>query len=150
MGRRDRRDDIPLLAWHFLEHFSAGRMPPINGITPDAMLMLQSYDWPGNVRELQNAIERAVALAEGTHLDVENFQERLTRTAPRAPEGQEDTSDLLSIRKRILRGFERDHIIRLLKENGGNVSAAARQAGINRRSLYRLMQRYDIDPKSLQ
>lgn len=148
---RERRDDIPLLAWHFLERFSAGRMPPIGGITPNAMLMLQAYDWPGNVRELQNAVERAVALTEGTYLDVEDFPERLVQTAPAASSNDpEDESDLLSIRKRIVQGFEREHIIRLLKESGGNISAAARQAGINRRSLYRLMQRYDIDPKALR
>jgi DNA-binding NtrC family response regulator len=147
---RDRRDDIPLLAAHFVERFGEHRMPPVRGISPDALLMLQGYDWPGNVRELQNAIERAVALAEGEYLEVPDFPERITKNMPQILTGEEGSGDLLSVRKQIVRGYERDYVLRLLKESAGNVSAAARQAGINRRTLYRLMERYDIDLDALR
>jgi DNA-binding NtrC family response regulator len=147
---RDRRDDIPLLVWHFIERFGGTRIPRISGITPEAMIMLQSHHWPGNIRELQNAIERAVALAEGEYLEARDFPERMLQAAPGKVEKGGDVNDLLAIRKQVLQGFERNHIIRLLKENGGNVSVAARQAGINRRTLYRLMRRYGIDLETIR
>jgi len=147
---RERRDDISMLAWHFVERFGSNRLPPIRGITPEAMLLLHAYAWPGNVRELQNAIERAVALAEGEYLDVCDFPERITRSTRLPMAEGEESWDLLTVRKSIVRGFERDYVIRLLKENNGNVSAAARQAGINRRTLYRLMERYSIGLEELR
>jgi DNA-binding NtrC family response regulator len=147
---RDRREDIPLLAMHFVERFGQHRVPPIRGISPEAMMMLQAYDWPGNVRQLQNAIERAVALAETEYLDVSDFPERIVRVRPETADANQDADDLLATRKRIIRGYERDYVVRLLKEHAGNISAAARQAGINRRTLYRLLDRYDIDPQALR
>jgi DNA-binding NtrC family response regulator len=148
---RDRRSDVPLLVNHFVERFGAGRVPAIQGIKPDAMLMLQTYHWPGNVRELQNAIERAVALTEEEYLDVCDFPERMTQAVGAAAvQEEEEAIDLLSTRKRILRGFERDYLLRLLRENDGNISAAARQAGINRRTLYRLLERYGVDLETLR
>jgi len=147
---RNRREDIPLLVHHFIQQFGATHILPIQGIVPGAMLMLQTYHWPGNVRELQNAIERAVALAEGEYLDVGDFPEAITQGAAASTDEGEISADLLSIRKRIVRDFERDYVVRLLKENAGNVSAAARQGGIHRRTLYRLMQRYGIDIESVR
>lgn len=147
---RDRLDDIPLLARYFVKMFGPTRVPPIRGITPEAILMLQAYRWPGNARELQNAIERAVALAEGEYLDVCDFPERITQAAAVKSREIGGTGDLLSVRKRIVRGFERDYLVRLVRENAGNVSAAARQAGVNRRTLYRPLPRCDIDLNSLR
>jgi len=148
---RERRDDIPLLAHYFVQQFGPAHVPPIQGIVPQAMVMLQAYHWPGNVRELQNAIERAVALAKGEYLDVSDFPERMMQPGGVAvPEGAEESGDLLSVRKKIVQSFERDYLVRLLQENGGNVSAAAHTAGINRRTLYRLLERYGIDVNSLR
>jgi two-component system response regulator GlrR len=91
-----------------------------------------------------------MALAESEYLDVRDFPERMIQTAPGKAEKDGDANDLLAIRRQVLQGFERTHIVRLLKESGGNVSVAARQAGINRRTLYRLMRRYNIDLESIR
>jgi two-component system, NtrC family, response regulator PilR len=78
---RDRREDIPLLARHFLESFRNSMNKKIDGISPDAMRHLESYDWPGNVRELENTIERAVALESGTEISLAVLPDRVARTS---------------------------------------------------------------------
>ena len=75
---RERRDDIPLLARHFLERFRKTMEKPIDGISPQAMHRLESYDWPGNVRELENTIERAVALESGPEISIGVLPDRMT------------------------------------------------------------------------
>jgi len=75
---RDRRDDIPLLARHFLERFRKSMEKPVEGISPQAMQRLESYDWPGNVRELENTIERAVALESSPEISVGVLPDRMT------------------------------------------------------------------------
>jgi two-component system response regulator PilR (NtrC family) len=74
---RDRRDDIPLLARHFLERFCKTMEKPIQGISPEAMTRLESYDWPGNVRELENTMERAVALETGREISLKVLPNRI-------------------------------------------------------------------------
>src|SRR5258705_318551 len=79
---RERRDDIPLLARHFLEQFRKSMEKPIQGISPEAMSLLESYDWPGNVRELENTIERAVALETGAEISARVLPERVNGISP--------------------------------------------------------------------
>jgi two-component system response regulator PilR (NtrC family) len=74
---RERREDIPLLARHFLESFRKVMEKPINGISPEAMRQLESYDWPGNVRELENTMERAVALESGAEISLPVLPDRI-------------------------------------------------------------------------
>ncbi len=76
-----RREDIPLLARHFLERFRKTMEKPIEGISPEAMSKLESYDWPGNVRELENTMERAVALETGTHISLRVLPDRVAGNA---------------------------------------------------------------------
>ena len=78
---RERREDIPLLARHFLERFRKSMEKPIEGISPEAMRRLESYDWPGNVRELENTIERAVALESGPEISVAVLPDRVAGTS---------------------------------------------------------------------
>ena len=88
---RDRRDDIPLLARHFLERFSKTMEKPIEGISPEAMTRLESYDWPGNVRELENTMERAVALETGREISLKVLPDRIagySGSSIGVPEGQ--------------------------------------------------------------
>jgi len=75
---RERRDDIPLLARHFLERFRKSMEKPVEGISPQAMQRLEAYDWPGNVRELENTIERAVALESGPEISIGVLPDRMT------------------------------------------------------------------------
>src|SRR5207253_6709284 len=74
---RERREDIPLLARHFLEHFRKTMEKPINAISPEAMSKLEAYEWPGNVRELENTMERAVALETGVEISVRVLPDRI-------------------------------------------------------------------------
>src|SRR6202795_2592432 len=90
---RERREDIPLLARHFLEQFRKSMEKPIQGIAPEAMSRLEAYDWPGNVRELENTIERAVALESGTEISAKVLPDRVSDVNPAvsASLGQADT-----------------------------------------------------------
>jgi two-component system response regulator PilR (NtrC family) len=74
---RERREDIPLLARHFLERFRRSMEKPVEGVSPEAMRKLESYDWPGNVRELENTMERAVALEAGNEISLRVLPDRI-------------------------------------------------------------------------
>jgi two-component system response regulator GlrR len=131
----ERREDIPLLANHFLtrlaERYRRGRL----AFSPEAMQLLVSAPWPGNVRQLLNVIEQAVALAP-----TEVIPESLVRQALDAG----DTA--LTPLDEARRAFERDYLVRILKITGGNVTKAARLAGRNRTEFYRLLERHSLEP----
>jgi two-component system response regulator GlrR len=131
----ERREDIPLLANHFLtrlaERYRRGRL----AFSPEAMQLLVSAPWPGNVRQLLNVIEQAVALAA-----TEVIPESLVRQALDA--GDTALTPLDEARK----AFERDYLVRILKITGGNVTKAARLAGRNRTEFYRLLERHSLEP----
>jgi two-component system response regulator GlrR len=131
----ERREDIPLLANHFLtrlaERYRRGRL----ALSPEATQLLVSAPWPGNVRQLLNVIEQAVALAA-----TEVIPESLVRQALDAG----DTA--LTPLDEARRAFERDYLVRILKITGGNVTKAARLAGRNRTEFYRLLERHSLEP----
>ena len=138
---RERRDDIPLLAYYFLRKFAVTMDRPVEEITPEAMQRLAEYDYPGNVRELSNFIERGVALAQGSTLDVEHLPQHLGRLTVRvfAPE--------LAAAPATLEAQEKAHILHALKLAGGNRSEAARMLGIDRVSLWRKLKKYGVGDK---
>ncbi len=130
---RQRQEDIPSLANHFLSLFSR-KYRKENLILPDqVMRRLQQYEWPGNIRELQHAIERAVIMSDGKSLKISDFQ-FLVKDSPE--ELIRDNYDLEVLEKWA--------IDRCLKKYGGNVSKAASELGLTRGSLYRRMQKYDL------
>ncbi|MEA3437367.1 MAG: helix-turn-helix domain-containing protein, partial [Thermodesulfobacteriota bacterium] len=140
---RQRRDDIVLLAQHFLQDFSAKNRKQIKGFTPKAIDRLIRYDWPGNVRELMNAVERAVVLARSEHIDDKDLaiiQTPLGQTA-------ESTPVLDDINYNItLEDMERTAVIKTLKTSDGNKSEAARRLGITRKTLHKKLKKYGIMP----
>jgi DNA-binding NtrC family response regulator len=126
---RKRMGDIPLLVRHFVG--------PDWEVSPDAMAVMERYPWPGNVRQLINAIERARILAESKTITVRDLPTAVaggTDGKPAAPYGGVDRLETL----------ERAHIIEVLKRSKGNKAEAARTLGINRRSLYRMMEKHSI------
>jgi two-component system response regulator GlrR len=131
----ERREDIPLLANHFLARLAERYRRPRLGFSPEAMQLLVSAPWPGNVRQLLNVLEQAVALAS-----TEVIPESLVRQALDAP----DTA--LTPLDEARRAFERDYLVRILKITGGNVTKAARLAGRNRTEFYRLLERHSLEP----
>jgi two-component system response regulator GlrR len=131
----ERREDIPLLANHFLSRLAERYRKTRLALAPEAMQLLVSASWPGNVRQLLNVIEQAVALAP-----TEVIPESLVRQALDA--GDTGLTPLDEARK----AFERDYLVRILKITGGNVTKAARLAGRNRTEFYRLLERHVLEP----
>jgi len=134
-----RRDDIPLLARHFLEIFVDKNKKEIKGFTPKAMDQLIRYDWPGNVRELMNAVERAVVLARTDYLDDQDFsilQPLLQQPAPALSDF--DNIDI------PLEEVEKAAILRILESVAGNKSEAARRLGITRKTLHKKLKKYGV------
>ncbi|HEU5071925.1 MAG TPA: sigma-54 dependent transcriptional regulator [Verrucomicrobiae bacterium] len=132
---RERRDDIMPLANAFLKRFASQANRTINGFGPSAVERLTGFDWPGNVRQLQNEVQRAVLLCEGNTVDGTDLSITNVRTNV---EGQ-DTSFTL------LEGVERNAIIQMLKETGGNKLEAAKRLGIGRQTLYNKIKAYGIE-----
>jgi two-component system response regulator GlrR len=131
----ERREDIPLLANHFLSRLVERYRKSRLALAPEAMQLLVSAPWPGNVRQLLNVIEQSVALAP-----TEVIPESLVRQALDA--GDTTLTPLDEARK----AFERDYLVRILKITGGNVTKAARLAGRNRTEFYRLLERHSLEP----
>jgi len=130
---RERREDVPLLAQHFLNKFALENRKEISGFSPEAIELLLDYDWPGNVRELENAVERAVILAKDSLITVDDLpQESLSL-------GYSTAS------KRSIKEVEKEHILNVLHRTGDNYSEAARILGISRMTLYNKAKEYGFD-----
>ncbi|MFO0692488.1 MAG: sigma-54 dependent transcriptional regulator [Polyangiales bacterium] len=138
---RDRRDDIPLLVDHFVEKNNGRLGTRVRGVSPAAMKLLLAYPWPGNVRELENLVERAVVLAEGELLGVEELPDRVREPVDAA--GGALASGELSIKKTV-RHVEEVLIRRALERTGGNRTAAAKILEISHRALLYKIKDYGI------
>jgi two-component system response regulator AtoC len=138
---RDRAGDLPLLVEHFLEKYNARLGTRTRGVSPDALKVMLRYSWPGNVRELENMIERAVVLAEGDLLTVDDLPDRLR--AREDPVALTLAGGELSI-KHTTRVIEETLIRRALERTGGNRTAAARLLEISHRALLYKIKDYGI------
>jgi len=135
---RARGGDVLLLAQSFLDRYAARFGKDVVGLSPGAAERLMAYNWPGNVRELRNCIERAVALGRVSDVQVEDLPERV-RTHSRAQlvVGSDDPSELAELAE-----IERRYILHVMEVVGGNKSLAAKTLGLDRKTLYRKLQRY--------
>ena len=133
---RERADDIPLLAQHFMARFADKNNKNIKGFTPGAMDRLVRYAWPGNVRELENVIERASILLLGEHISERELPERFA-----ASQGDALT-DALTTDCPTLEDVERAVILKTLKRFGGNKTEAAKALGITRKTLHAKLSKY--------
>jgi two-component system response regulator HydG len=146
---RDRADDIPLLAYHFLQKYSEKVGKLVDKISIDALQALQNYSWAGNVRELENVIERGVVLAEGDSVTARNLPAKLLGESFYLM-GEGETTDLSNLnyqdaKDKALESFNRMYISNLLAVTGGNISFASEKAGMDRSNFKKLIKRYDID-----
>jgi DNA-binding NtrC family response regulator len=166
---RDRREDVRMLARHFLEHGSFNRdregHRKVANFAPGVLDRLGEYDWPGNVRELHNVVERAVSFAEGDTVELADLPEHIAW--PRSGSGSippphdvaPPTDHAIALpdmrpsdiegtfkdaKERWVASFERDYIASLLRKNNGNISHAAREAEIDRKYFRKLMKKYGI------
>jgi len=145
---RERPEDIPLLASHFLRVFAQEQHIPAMTLGVDALDALRTHAWPGNVRELQNAIEHAATLASGQEIGVEDLPPEI-RAAAGDGDGRDDAK-FFAAKDRVVGDFEREFLVNLLAENHFNISKAANAAGCHRRTLYRMIHRHGIDLKTIQ
>ncbi len=136
---RERREDIPLLIEHFLKRYAKEHHQEVRYFSNEAMRLLLGYDWPGNVRELQNAVEHALAIGIGPTLTIADLPPHISgivdRISVAEPVGE----------ARTLAEVERRHILRTLEETGGNHARAAEILGIDRRTLYRKLEKYKLE-----
>jgi DNA-binding NtrC family response regulator len=133
---RERREDIMPLANSFMKRFVAQANRPIRGFTVEATERLTAFDWPGNVRQLQNEIQRAVLLCEANEIDSTDLS--ITTVKPESEQSQDTNFTLLE-------GVERNAIVQMLKETGGNKLETAKRLGIGRQTLYNKIKAYGIE-----
>ena len=146
---RERREDIPLLARHFLEKFSKSMEKPMQGISPEAMGRLEAYDWPGNVRELENTIERAVALENGTEIGTKVLPDRVgaASAAVAASLGQADAilipEEGINFEE-VVAETERRYLTAALEKAGGVRTQAAEILKISYRSFRHFAKKHNL------
>jgi transcriptional regulator with GAF, ATPase, and Fis domain len=149
---RDRPDDLPRLCDHFLDELRKARPElRVRRFSEEALALLAAYDWPGNVRELRNVVERSATFCEDECIEVEDLpgdlQARLGRPLQKslpAPGSVDPGTGLKEAKEIIVAQFERDYLVLLLERHEQNISRVAREAGIDRRHVYRLMKKYGI------
>jgi len=139
---RDRAEDVPALANHFLREYTIAYGRKAKTLTAEAMDALQEYPWPGNVRELRNLMERLVILHPQARIEVRHLSLDTTRRGQSSKNG-ETFGSLHEVKE----AAERDYILRKLDETGGNVTRASELLGLERSNLYRKMKALGIAPK---
>ena len=154
---RDREGDIKMISEHFLERLNQQNegYRHIQGITPNALHQLVAWSWPGNVRELRNVIERAYTFADREMIHSADLSAQIQTVQAQTlseERGQESLNfdipenySLKEAKERIISSFEKDYLQQLLEKHQNNISAVSREAGIDRRHVYRLMKKYQLD-----
>jgi two-component system, NtrC family, response regulator AtoC len=151
---RDRLEDLPILANHFIAKFARQMGVPASGASADGLAKLREYNWPGNVRELENIIERAMILARGAPLGAQHLdfgrraqpanQSGPVPVTPAAPAAAAAVEDGKSLAERLL-DSERKEIVAAVEKSRGNIASAARQLGINRSTLYYRLRKHGLE-----
>jgi DNA-binding NtrC family response regulator len=129
---RERKEDIPLLAEHFMHRFAQDANKPMDRIDRDALDEMMLYEWPGNVRELENAVERVVVIGKGRSIQAEDLP-FFNREA-----------EVICAPDDSLQAVEKAHIFRILEANQWNISRSAVKLGVDRSTLYAKMKKYEL------
>lgn len=141
---RERPEDIPMLANHFLRKFAASDQA-VACFVPETLSLLQDYPWPGNVRELENVVERAISLSRGPLIMPADLPESVRTASIPHREDKNSRRESQNSAMLSLEEVEKRHLIRVLKETAGNKVKAAKILGIDRRTLYRMAERFGLD-----
>jgi DNA-binding NtrC family response regulator len=144
---RTRTGDIPVLARNFLKRFADSDGKDVKEIDPRTIRLLGQYHWPGNVRELQNVIEHAVALGDGPVLLPDHLPDRIRFGAKAAV--RVDGSTMKEGKQTTIEAFERNFLVELLKKHTGHIGHAATEAGVNRKTVERLLKKHGLKAKEL-
>ncbi|HUS29698.1 MAG TPA: sigma-54 dependent transcriptional regulator [Kofleriaceae bacterium] len=152
---RERLDDLPLLAAHFIRKHGGSKPPTLS---PDALEAMMDYPWPGNVREVENAVLHAIALHHGDAIGAESLPatisgRRASASSPSLQSVDDDAANLEPLteaKRRASSAFEKRYLTKAMERAKGSVSEAARLAGLDRTNFRRLLQRHGIDPASFK
>ncbi|MFM0053358.1 sigma-54 interaction domain-containing protein [Caballeronia grimmiae] len=149
---RERKEDIPALAGHFLSKHLPPAKAPL-ALSHEANVALMSWRWPGNVRELENVIIRGIHLARSGTIGAADLRlPKSAGTAAQQPDPYQlshtDTRPMVVLKRELIEGFERRYLAHLLARHDGNISRAAQTAGKERRELGRLLHKYGLDPSA--
>jgi DNA-binding NtrC family response regulator len=136
----ERKPDLPLLVRHFIEQFAVQYRKTIQGLTPRAELVLEHYTWPGNIRELENVLGEACMLAESERIDVRDLPAHIRNPASGDTDEIDGELDQAASELLPLTEVHRRYALRVLARVGGNKLRAAKILGINRATLYRLLE----------
>lgn len=145
---RDRPDDIVLLAHHFLQIYNKRYGKHIEQISPDALMLMQSYAWPGNVRQLEHTMARSLILESGDILTTHSLPKEMRSTdkwSDRLPSATYAQMSFREAKKYVMDRFEKSYLDGLLKQTDGNISQAARIAGMDRANFRRLLRKNHIE-----
>ena len=144
---RERREDIPLLAEHFLRQQLKSSTKNIRGFNPQVLEQFERYDWPGNVRELENVVEHAISLAKDEEIMMHDLPPAILKSEPTQFNYQPLTAlPLAEAKNRAVEEVEKTYLLKLLKEYNGNVTKISEKAQMTRRNLHRLLNRHGLDP----
>ncbi|MCD6167618.1 sigma-54-dependent Fis family transcriptional regulator [bacterium] len=150
---RERKEDIPLLARYFVDHFAQSSQLTHIEISQEVLECLTEYDWPGNVRELQNLMERLVSLATDKVITLRDLPSEMRKENGLVKKYHEDfkkatfTLPYLEAKEKYLQSFDIQYLTSLLKKYGGNVSKIAQEARLSRKTVYSMLSKYDIRPE---
>ncbi|HHT9105879.1 MAG TPA: sigma-54-dependent transcriptional regulator [Candidatus Wujingus californicus] len=147
---RDRKEDIPLLVKHFIEKYNKKENKQIKGINQDVEKEFYNYTWPGNVRELENVIERAVTLTNEDIISLDTISSLVKKEGNSGPtEDELLSSPYKEARRKALDSFNVKYITKAINKTEGNVTNAAKESGIERQYLQRMLKRYNIKSKDI-
>jgi DNA-binding NtrC family response regulator len=147
---RERREDIPLILTRALADPEVLARHGPKHISPDSLALLMAYAWPGNVRELVNVLSHVLAFSEGEEVLPEHLPARVRGHAREVPLPFNEHLTFKDAKEQLLENFEREYITRVLSRCEGNLSRAARESGLHRKSIERLVKKYQLDAKGMK
>ncbi len=145
---RDRPGDLPLLVAHFIQRYAHEMGKDVLDADPEVVEIFSAYPWPGNVRELQNVIKRALTMARRQVISVDDLPDELVARAGDRPAGQH--GGFFDLRQQHTAKFEREYLVSLLDTCQGDVSRAAREAQVPRGTLYRFLNKHQLNPEEFR
>jgi DNA-binding NtrC family response regulator len=147
---RQRREDIPYIIRRALADPEVMQRHGRKVFSPAAMSMLMAYSWPGNIRELMNVISHVLTFSEHEEVDVAQLPARVLGQQKEAPLPFNEHLSFKDAKEQLLESFEREYVSQVLKRCDGNISRAARESGLHRKSIERLVKKYSLDAKSMK
>jgi DNA-binding NtrC family response regulator len=147
---RQRREDIPLILKRALAEPEVVARHGKKRISPEALSLLMAYAWPGNVRELMNVLSHVLAFSEGEEVLPEHLPPRVRGQQREGPLPFNEHLTFKDAKEQLLENFEREYITSVLTRCEGNLSRAARESGLHRKSIERLVKKYQLDAKGMK